>query len=171
MVRDKLDIALETFRGMDEKAAIEVAQTFLLGFLEVDLPEELVDSWESGFSTRKNKEAVSAELDKLCGAGEADLLLRLAVETVVTDHPEKSDFFIQCVEGVGQKMWVVELGVVAIAAAYVMREYYKKGRDIEIVEEEFVGEGGQTHKVRRETHYAKQSGLLAKLLAKLNGLT
>ena len=150
---------------MDSKEVDEVANTYLLNVLEIDLPEDLDQMWQEGFNTQNEWAEADELLQQIRQSNETDILLRLAVETTLQEHPETEDMFVQAVEDAGKSMFVVEVAIVSLAAVLIMREYYRRGIKEEKITEWQDAEGNKYRQVERE--YLEDNITVANLMAKI----
>jgi len=156
------DAALEDLHG---KTLTEAARSYLLGVLEVDLPEDLDGVWRASFDDDDERHQTEQALEEL-DSGERETLLRSAMRATVEQRPDTAQLFVDSIEQAGKSLFVIEVAVIAIAATMIMREYYAKGRESETRTVETVHPDDSR---TTETHTTKfaSSGTLAKLLVKL----
>jgi hypothetical protein len=112
---------------LDGPALDEAARTYLLGTLDLDLPEEVDEAWHATFERDEERAETEQAMETLPDA-ERGQLLRLAMLRTLDDRPETAPLFLQSVEQAGRSMFVPEPITLTLAAVLLMREYYRKGR-------------------------------------------
>ncbi len=166
MVDEQLQNALNKFRMMDSKMLNEAAHTYLLGVLEMGLPEEIEETWRSSFEKESDHSEADLLLRSVINKNESDALLRIAVEATLASRPDTKELFIESVESAGEKQWALEVALVALAAATVIKELYRKGKKREVSITEMTDVDGNKIATRTEIQYASD-GPLAVFLAKI----
>jgi hypothetical protein len=124
------DDAHDARHKLDElngKTLTEAAQTYLLGVLQVDVPEDLHDLWQTSFEDEQQRRDVEAALARL-GDDDRQVLLEVAMHATVDDRPETATLLTEAVEQAGQSLFVVEIAMLTMAAALLLRERHAKGR-------------------------------------------
>lgn len=156
VVDRELEEALEEFRRMDDKTAKEVAQTYLLNVLNIGKPDEIEDKWRKSFDDATEYSEYNSLLQSGLKTQDVDPLIRIAVENTVADRPETKKQFVEAVNDAGEKLFVLEVGALAFAAAMIIREYYKKGKAAQTTIIKY-GSNGKKIEERIETKYASSS--------------
>lgn len=151
---------------LDGKALDEAAQTYLLGVLDADLPDDVSGLWAATFDDQDERERAEAAIQGVRESPERSALLRLAMLETLDDRPDTEELFVRSVDDAGRSMLVVEIGAVTLAAALLIRELYRKGRATEIEITEKTGADGSRTRTVREVRYAGD-GPFAKLLVAL----
>jgi hypothetical protein len=162
---DDTDEARAELQALHGKTLTEAAQTYLLGVLEVDLPDDLREQWQTSFDSDAERREAEAALDRL-SADEREALLRVAMEATVDDRPDTADLFTESVEQAGQSLFVLEAATVALAAALLIREWHARGRRRVKRRTETVDAEGNRKIETEEVEFATDPGL-ARLLGKL----
>jgi hypothetical protein len=152
---------------LDGKALDEAAQTYLLGALDADLPQDVEREWRASFADEDEARAGAEQaVDRLASDPERAELLRLAMLRTLDERPETAPLFVASVEQAGQSMFIAELGAVTLAAALLLREYHRKGRAREIRRTETTAPDGTRTVTETDVTYASD-GPLAQLLVRL----
>jgi hypothetical protein len=124
------DNARRNFDDLTGKTLDEAAQTYLLGVLQVDVPEDLRDLWESSFNDPEEQREAEAAIERLRDS-DREALLALAMQATVYSRPETEPLFTESIDQAGQSMFVAEIAMVMMAAALLLREWHAKGRSKE----------------------------------------
>ena len=153
----------QSLDGLSGKELDEAATTYLLGLLDVDTEEDLKRLWGESFDAdgRRELEQILGQL----GTEDHEVLLRLAMEAGADLHPDIDEKLQASVDEAGQSLFVLEVSVLALAAALLIREHHTKGRKSE-TKTKIVIEGDKA-KVETTTTTYPSSATLAKVLAKL----
>ncbi|WP_328500286.1 hypothetical protein OG828_05550 [Streptomyces sp. NBC_00457] len=158
--------ARATLAHLEGNALEEAARTYLFSALDVDLPKEVTDLWQASFEDPDEGRHLKEEIEKLAGDSERDELLRLGMLRTLEDRPETAPLFVNAVGQAGQSMFIAELGAVTLAAAFLIREFHRKGRVSEKRRKEIKGPDGRKFVEESEVRYASD-GPLARLLTAL----
>jgi len=153
----------QSLDGLSGKELDEAATTYLLGLLDVDTEEDLERLWGEGFDADGGRE-LEQILGQL-GTEDHEVLLRLAMEAGADLHPDSDEKLQASVDQAGQSLFVLEVSVLTLAAALLIREHHTKGRESE-TKTKIVIEGDKA-KVETTTTKYSSSATLAKVLAKL----
>lgn len=157
--------ARATLARLDGKALDEAAWTYLLGALDLDLPDEIQEAWRTNFPGNEERTDAEQAIDRLPDPERAQLL-RLAMLRTLDDRPDTAPLFVASIEQAGRSMFVVELSALTLAAAILLREYYRKGRSREVHRRVTTEPDGRKIVEEDEIQYVAD-GMLASLLAKL----
>jgi hypothetical protein len=153
---------LGTLRGRELD---EAASTYLLGVLEVDLPDDVEDAWRATFPGDRERAAAEQAVERLPDI-DREQLLRLAMTRTLEDRPETATAFVSAIEQAGRSMFVAELAALTFAAALLLREWHRKGRASESRRRETRNSDGSVVIEIDEVRYVND-GPLANLLATL----
>jgi hypothetical protein len=166
---------LSEFRNMNDRDAYQVADSYLLRVMDITSRDQAEQKWQSSFDEMKTD---FSEADSLLKSAienkESIALVRIGVETMLESSPDTQAYFIEAVNKVSKKevQFGVEIVLLSIAAATLIREYYKKGKAHETFIEEGTDEKGKKYKITRTTKYASDgplAGLLTKIWGKIHG--